>query len=109
MFSIFETEKSTQKTSSLLYDDREIVVTAELLPSSNSENKKIKISTYDNSNKEDVLNVTYFLAIENYPGLQSMFPTFAHYIIITVGIGVPLLVLVGYFHCEVTKIQAKNE
>ena len=63
MFSIFETEKSTQKTSSLLYDDREIVVTAELLPSSKSENKKIKISTYDNSNKEDVLNVTYFLAI----------------------------------------------
>ena len=38
-------------------------MTVELLPLSKSENKKIKISTYDNSNKEDVLNVTYFLAI----------------------------------------------
>ena len=46
----------------------------------------------------NVLTVTYFLAIENYPSLQAIFPTFAHYIIIVVGIGVPLLVLVGYFH-----------
>ena len=62
-FSTFETEKGIKKTSSLLYDDREIVVTVELLPSNESENKKIKISTYDNTNKDDVLNVTYFLAI----------------------------------------------
>ena len=62
-FSIFETEKGVQKTSSLLYDDREIIVTVKLLPSNESENKKIKISTYDNTNKDDVLNVTYFLAI----------------------------------------------
>ena len=46
----------------------------------------------------NVLTVTYFLAIENYPVLQAIFPTFGHYIIIVVGIGVPLLVLVGYFH-----------
>ena len=46
----------------------------------------------------NVLTVTYFLAIENYPSLQAIFPTFAHYIVIVVGIGVPLLVLVGYFH-----------
>ena len=62
-FSTFETEKGIKKTSSLLYDDREIVVTVELLPSNESENKKVKISTYDNTNKEDVLNITYFLAI----------------------------------------------
>jgi hypothetical protein len=62
-FNIFETENDVQKTSSLLYDDREIVVTVELLPSNESENKKVKISTYDNTNKDDVLNVTYFLAI----------------------------------------------
>ena len=62
-FSTFETEKGIKKASSLLYDDREIVVTVELLPSNEFENKKIKISTYDNTNKEDVLNVTYFLAI----------------------------------------------
>jgi len=69
-FSIFETENDVQKTSSLLYDDREIVVTVELLPSNESENKKVKISTYDNTNKDDVLNVTYFLAIsKNYENL----------------------------------------
>jgi len=62
-FNIFETENGVQKTSSLLYDDREIVVTVELLPSNESENKKVKISTYDNTNKEDIQNVTYFLAI----------------------------------------------
>ena len=62
-FNIFETENGVQKTSSLLYDDREIIVTVELLPSNESENKKVKISTYDNTNKDDVLNVTYFLAI----------------------------------------------
>ena len=62
-FSTFETEKGIKKTSSLLYDDREIVVTVELLPSNESENKKVKISTYDNTNKKDVLNVKYFLAI----------------------------------------------
>jgi lysophospholipase L1-like esterase len=62
-FSTFETEKGIKKPSSLLYDDREIVVTVELLLSIDSENRKVKISTYDNTNKEDVLNVTYFLAI----------------------------------------------
>ena len=46
----------------------------------------------------NVLTVTYFLAIENYPVLQAIFPTFGHYIIIVIGTGVPLLVLVGYFH-----------
>ena len=60
-FSIFETEKNIKKTSSI-YDDREIVVTVELL-SNELHNKKIKISTYDNTNKEDVQNVTYFLTI----------------------------------------------
>ncbi|NWK02114.1 SGNH/GDSL hydrolase family protein [Marine Group I thaumarchaeote] len=62
-FSTFETEKGIKKASSLLYDDREIVVTVELLPSHESENKKVKISTYDNTNKDNVLNVTYLLAI----------------------------------------------
>mgnify|MGYP001461916106 CR=1 FL=1 len=62
-FSTFETEKDIKKTSSSFYDDREIVVTVELLPSNESNNKKVKISTYDNINKEDVQNVTYFLAI----------------------------------------------
>ena len=46
----------------------------------------------------NVLTVTYFLAIDNYPVLQSIFPTFGHYIIIVVSIGIPMLVLIGYFH-----------
>ena len=45
-----------------------------------------------------MLTVTYFLAIENYPSLQGIFPTFVHYILIAVFIGVPLLILVGYAH-----------
>ena len=35
----------------------------ELLPSNESNNKKVKISTYDDTNKKDIQNVTYFLAI----------------------------------------------
>ena len=61
-FNTFETAKIGNKTS-LLYDDREIIVTVELLPSNESDKKKVKISAYDNTNKEDVLNVTYFVAI----------------------------------------------
>ena len=62
-FSTFETEKDIKKTSSSFYDDREIIVTVEILPSNESNNKKVKINTYDNTNKEDIQNVTYFLAI----------------------------------------------
>ena len=54
----------------------------------------------------NVLTVTYFLAIENYPVLQAIFPTFGHYIIIVVGIGVPLLVSVGYFHYKRSQAYA---
>ena len=62
-FSTFETEKDIKKTSSSFYDDREIIVIVELLPSNESNNKKVKISTYDDTNKKDIQNVTYFLAI----------------------------------------------
>jgi len=62
-FSTFEYKKDVEKTSSLIYDGREIIVTVELLPSNESNNKKVKISTYDNTNKEVIHNVTYFLAI----------------------------------------------
>ena len=50
----------------------------------------------------NTLTVTYFLAIENYPVLKEVFPTFIIYIIIIVGIGIPILVLVGYFHFKRT-------
>ena len=50
----------------------------------------------------NTLTVTYFLAIENYPVLKEVFPTFTIYIIIIVGIGIPMLTLVGYFHFKRT-------
>jgi hypothetical protein len=46
----------------------------------------------------NTLTVTYFLAIENYPSLKAVFPSFEIYILIIVSIGVPLLVLIGYVH-----------
>ena len=46
----------------------------------------------------NTLTVTFYLAIEKYPDLNWIFPTFFHYILIVVSIGVPLLVLVGYIH-----------
>ena len=52
----------------------------------------------------NALTVTFFLAIENYPSLSVIFPTFFHYIVIVAGIGVPVLVLVGYVHFK--KIKA---
>jgi len=51
----------------------------------------------------NALTVTFFLAIENYPSLSMIFPTFFHYIVIVVGIGVPILVIVGYVHFKRSK------
>jgi hypothetical protein len=46
----------------------------------------------------NTLTVTYYLAIEKYPLLQTIFPSFFQYVLIIVSIGVPLLILVGYAH-----------
>ena len=46
----------------------------------------------------NALTVTFFLAIEKYPSLSVIFPTFFHYIVIVAGIGIPILVIVGYVH-----------
>tara|TARA_B100000676_G_scaffold73162_1_gene72901 strand:- start:819 stop:1298 length:480 start_codon:yes stop_codon:yes gene_type:complete len=46
----------------------------------------------------NTLVVTYYLAIENYPVLQQIFPSFGHYVLITVAIGIPVLIAAGYFH-----------
>ena len=46
----------------------------------------------------NTLTVTFYLAIEKYPTLNWIFPTFFHYILVVVSVGVPLLVLVGYIH-----------
>ena len=44
------------------------------------------------------MTVTYFLAIEEYPILNSLFPSFLIYVLIIVSMGIPILVLVGYGH-----------
>ena len=46
----------------------------------------------------NTLTVTYFLAIDNYPSLKTLFPSFEIYILIILSIGIPLLVLVGFVH-----------
>ena len=46
----------------------------------------------------NTLVVTYFLAIERYPFLNEIFPTFAHYVVIACIIGIPVLILIGYIH-----------
>jgi len=51
----------------------------------------------------NALTVTFFLAIEKYPLLSVIFPTFFHYVVIVVGIGVPLLIIVGYVHYKRSK------
>ena len=50
----------------------------------------------------NTLTVTYYLAIDNYPFLKSVFPSFEQYILIVVIIGIPLLVGVGYAHYKQT-------
>jgi len=50
----------------------------------------------------NTLTVTFYLAIEKYPDINWMFPTFLHYIVVVCGLGVPLLILVGYVHYKRT-------
>jgi hypothetical protein len=46
----------------------------------------------------NTLTVTYFLAIDNYPFLTQVFPSFILYVLTVASIGLPLLVVVGYVH-----------
>ena len=51
----------------------------------------------------NTLTVTYFLAIDNYPSLKSVFPSFEIYILIIVSVGIPLLIAIGYAHFKRTQ------
>jgi amino acid permease len=51
----------------------------------------------------NTLTVTYFLAIDNYPSLKTIFPSFELYVIIIVSIGIPLLIFIGYVHFKRSK------
>ena len=51
----------------------------------------------------NTLTVTYFLAIDNYPVLKNIFPTFEQYVAISMFVGIPMLVMFGYAHYKKTK------
>ena len=46
----------------------------------------------------NTLTVTFYLAIEKYPLLEFIFPTFIHYVVIMCSIGAPILIMIGYVH-----------
>ena len=56
----------------------------------------------------NTLTVTYFLAIENYPTLKSIFPSFEQYALLMISVGIPLLIVVGYAHFKKT-VAYKSE
>ena len=56
----------------------------------------------------NTLTVTYFLAIDNYPTLKAIFPSFEQYALIMISVGIPLLILVGYAHFKKT-VAYKSE
>ena len=46
----------------------------------------------------NTLVVTYYLAIDNISFLHQIFPTFGHYVISVILIGIPALIGAGYIH-----------
>jgi len=42
--------------------------------------------------------ITYFLAIERAPFLKEVFPSFAHYAVVLILIGLPVLIFTGFIH-----------
>ena len=46
----------------------------------------------------NTLVITYYLAIERAPFLKDIFPSFGFYVIAAVGIGIPLLTIIGWVH-----------
>ena len=53
----------------------------------------------------NTLTVTYYLAVEKVPFLVEIFPSFIHYVLIFVAIGVPILVTTGYAHFKRTSAR----
>ena len=51
----------------------------------------------------NTLTVTYFLAIENYPSLKAIFPSFEEYVLVSVFVLIPALVFLGFAHYKKTK------
>ena len=53
----------------------------------------------------NTLTVTFYLAIENYPSLKAIFPSFEIYVLLIVSIGIPILISVGYVHYKRSKAR----
>ena len=53
----------------------------------------------------NTLTVTYYLAVEKVPVLVEIFPTFLHYVVIFIAIGIPVLVTTGYAHFKRTSAR----
>lgn len=53
----------------------------------------------------NTLVVTFYLAIENYPSLKAIFPTFEIYVILIVSIAFPILIAFGYVHYKRSKAR----
>ncbi len=50
----------------------------------------------------NTLTLTYYLAVNNYPALQSVFSSFTLYIALVTLAGFPIMILVGYLHMRRT-------
>ena len=46
----------------------------------------------------NTLTITFYLAIDNYPEISSLFPNFTAYVVIVSAVGMPLMVILGYVH-----------
>jgi|TARA_B110000014_G_C20069118_1_gene557414 hypothetical protein len=46
----------------------------------------------------NTLIITYYLAIERAPFLKEIFPSFGFYVIAAIGLGIPLLTIIGWVH-----------
>lgn len=46
----------------------------------------------------NTLIITYYIAIEKIPSINAVFTSFFIYVIFAVGIGLPMLTLIGYIH-----------
>ena len=53
----------------------------------------------------NTLTVTFYLAIENYPSLKAIFPSFEIYVLLIVSIGFPILIAIGYVHYKRSKAR----
>lgn len=50
----------------------------------------------------NTLTTTYYLAINRYPSLHEIFPSFVFYVGFLTAIGIPILVTIGYLHYKKT-------